>query len=241
LGTIESQGQAISDIAHSQGAISIVGVDPITLGILAPPADYGADIAVGTAQTLGIHMNCGGGLTGFIASRDEPEYIAEYPLFLISLTDTVEKGEYGFGQCAYERTSYMSRERAKDWVGTVTGLWTITAAVYMGLMGPQGFRDIGRTMVQKARYTIKRLSELKGIKVLFESRALKEFVVNFAGTGKSVQDVNYALLKQNIFGGIDISKDFPELGNSALYCVTEMHTKDDIDKLVSSLEEALAR
>lgn len=240
LGTIESQGQEISDIAHSGGAISIAGVDPITLGILAPPADYGADIAVGTAQTLGIHMHCGGGLTGFIASRDEEEYIAQYPLLLISLTDTVEKGEYGFGQCAYERTSYMSRDKAKDWVGTVTGLWTITAAVYMALMGPQGFRDIGRTIAQKTRYAIKRLSELKGIKVLFESRALREFVVNFGGTGKSVQDVNDALLNHNIFGGNDISKDFPELGNSALYCVTEMHTKEDIDKLVRTLQEVLA-
>jgi glycine dehydrogenase subunit 1 len=241
LGTIESQGQEISDIAHRRGAISIVGVDPITLGILVPPADYGADLVAGTAQTLGIRMHCGGGVTGFIASRDEEQYVAEYPLFLISLTDTVEKGEVGFGQCAYERTSYMSRDKAKDWVGTVTGLWTITAAVYMALMGPQGFRDIGRTIVQKTRYAINRLSKLRGIKVLFGPRAFREFLVNFDGKGKSVQSVNDALLSHNIFGGKDISKDFPELGNSALYCVTELHTKDNIDKLADALQEVLAR
>ena len=241
FGTIESQGQDISNIAHRRGAISIVGVDPITLGILIPPADYGADIAVGTAQTLGIHMHCGGGVTGFIASRDEEQYVAEYPLFLISLTDTVEKGEYGFGQCTYERTSYMSRDKAKDWVGTVTGLWTITAAVYMALMGPQGFRDIGRTIVHKTHYAIKRISEVKGIRVLFDSRAFREFVVNFDGTGKSVKDVNDALLEHNIFGGKDISKDFPELGNSALYCVTEIHTQENIDKLACTLQEVLAK
>lgn len=241
LGTIESQGQEISDIAHRRGAISMVGVDPITLGILIPPADYGADIVVGTAQTLGIHMNCGGGTTGFIASRDEEQYVAEYPLFLISITDTVEKGEYGFGQCAYERTSYLSRDKAKDWVGTVTGLWTITAAVYMAMMGPHGFRDIGRTIVQKTQYAIKRISELKGIKVLFGPQAFKEFVVNFDGTGKSVEGVNDALLECRMFGGKDISKDFPELGSSSLYCITEIHTKKDIDKLVCTLQEVLSK
>jgi glycine dehydrogenase subunit 1 len=134
LGNIESQGQDVADIVHEHGAISIVGVDPISLGVLSPPADYGADIVVGTIQPLGIHMNCGGGTAGFIASRDEEKYVAEYPLFLISITNTIEEGEYGFGQCTFERTSYMDREKAKDWVGTVSGLWTITASVYMALM-----------------------------------------------------------------------------------------------------------
>ncbi len=240
LGTIESQGQEISDIAHRQGAISIVGVDPITLGVLTPPSDYGADIVVGTAQTLGIHMNCGGGTSGFIATRDEEQYVAENPLFLISITDTTHPGEYAFGQCAYERTSYMSREKAKDWVGTVSGLWTITASVYMALMGPQGFRDIGRTIIQKTHYAIARISELRGVKILFGDRAFREFVVNFDGAGRSVKEVNDALLNHQVFGGKDLSKDFPELGNSALYCVTEIHTKNDIDRLVSTLQGVLS-
>ena len=217
-----------------------MGVDPITLGVLTPPSDYGADIVAGTAQTLGVRMNCGGGTSGFIATRDEEQYVAENPLFLISITDTTQPGEYGFGQCAYERTSYMSREKAKDWVGTVTGLWTITASVYMALMGPQGFRDIGRTIVQKTHYAIARISELRGVKVLFGDRAFREFVVNFDGTGRSVKEVNDALLNNQVFGGKDLSKGFPELGNSALYCVTEMHTKNNIDRLVSTLQGVLA-
>jgi glycine dehydrogenase subunit 1 len=241
LGTIDSQGQEVSNIAHAHGAISVVGVDPISLGVLEPPAHYGADIVVGTAQTLGIHMNCGGGTIGFIASRDEEQYVAEYPLFLYSITDTTEEGEYGFGNCTFERTSYMGREGAKDWVGTVSGLWTITAAVYLALMGPRGFIDIGNSIIQKSHYAIKLLSELKGVKVLFGDHAFREFVVNFDGIGKSVKSINNALLNYKIFGGKDILREFPELGNSSLYCVTEVHTTEDIHKLVHALEEILAK
>ncbi len=239
LGFIESQGEKISQIAHANGAVSIVGVDPISLGVLAPPADYGADIVVGTAQSLGIHMNCGGGTIGFIASRDEEEYVAEYPSYLISITDTIEKGEYGFGQCAFERTSMAARDKGKDWVGTGTGLWTITAAVYMALMGPNGFKEIGQTIIQKSHYAIKLLSDVKGVKVLFRSNVFKEFVVNFDETGKTVSEVNKSLLNHNIFGGKDISKEFPELGNSSLYCVTEVHSQEDIHKLAAALREVL--
>jgi glycine dehydrogenase subunit 1 len=239
LGGIESQGETISELAHAHGAISIVGVDPISLGVLAPPAHYGADIVVGTVQTLGIHMNGGGGCVGFIASRDEEAYVSEFPLFLISITDTVKKGEYGFGQCTFDRTSYMGRERAKDWVGTVSGLWTITAAVYLALMGPNGFLDIGRTIIQKAHYALKLLSELEGVEILFGTHSFKEFVVNFDKTGQTVKQINKMLLDYRIFGGKDISSEFPELGQSALYCVTEIHHKDDIERLVSSLKEIL--
>jgi len=241
LGVIESQGKKISNIAHANGAVSIVGVDPISLGVLSAPADYGADIVVGTAQSLGIHMSCGGGTIGFIASRDEEEYVAEYPSYLISITDTIEKGEYGFGQCAFERTSMAVRDKGKDWVGTGTGLWTITAAVYMALMGPNGFKEIGQTIIQKSHYAIKLLAEIKGVKVLFPYYVFKEFVVNFDKTGKSASEVNKALLNHNIFGGKDISKEFPELGNSALYCVTEVHSQEDIQKLADALKEVLIK
>ncbi len=241
LGFIESQGETISEVAHTVGAEVVVGVDPISLGVLAPPAHYGGDIVVGTAQTLGIHMLCGGGTIGFIASRDEEKYVAEYPGFLIGITDTVEEGEYGFGFPRFERTSYIGRDQAKDWLGTVTGLWTITASVYMALMGPQGFKEIGETIVRKSRYALQRLSAIDGVKVLFGGNAFKEFVVNFDDTGKSVAAVNKALLDDGIFGGKDLSSDFPELGQSALYCVTEVHSAQDIRKLATALKEVLGK
>jgi glycine dehydrogenase subunit 1 len=241
LGRIEPQGKKISELAHEHGAISIVGVDPISLGVLAPPSHYGADIVVGTIQPLGIHMNCGGGCAGFIAGRDEETLVAEFPLFLISITDTVQAGEYGFGQCTFERTSYVGRERAKDWVGTVSGLWTITAAVYMALMGPGGFLDIGRTIIQNARYAIRLLSGLEGVEILWGRHPFKEFVVNFDRTAKTVRQINQMLLDHRIFGGKDISSEFPDLGQSALYCVTEIHSKKDIEKLGTSLKEILSK
>ncbi|MBW1997316.1 MAG: aminomethyl-transferring glycine dehydrogenase subunit GcvPA [Deltaproteobacteria bacterium] len=241
LGFIEARGEEICAIAHEKGAECIVGVDPISLGVVTPPGNYGTDMVVGTIQPLGIHMNYGGGVAGFIASRDEERYIAEYPSWLISLVDTVKEGEYGFGFSRFERTSYIGRDKAKDFLGTVAGLWTIAAAVYMSLMGPKGFREIGETIIQRSHYAIDRLSSIKGVEVLFPSYAFKEFVVSFDGTGKTVREINRKLLDYEIFGGKDLSEDFPELGNSALYCVTEVHGKRDIDRLVEALEEVVGK
>jgi glycine dehydrogenase subunit 1 len=238
LGAIEAQGNEISSLAHDHGAEVVVGVDPISLGVLAPPADYGADIVCGEAQPLGIHMHAGGGSCGFIASRDDERYVGEYPLRLISVTETEEEGEYGFGQCRYERTSYIARENAKDWVGTTVGLWAIASAVYMSLMGPHGMRELGEHIIQKSNFAAKRLTEIWEVRVLFPG-FFKEFVVNLDEKKKTVSEVNEALLGHRIFGGKDISGEFPELGNSSLYCVTEVHSKGDVDRLASALEEVL--
>lgn len=241
LGSMESQGEEVSEIAHRGGAESVVGVDPISLGVLAPPSDYKADLVVGSAQPLGIHMNYGGGLFGFIASRDEAKYVAEYPSWLISIAETTKEGEYGFGFTRFERTSYIGRDKSKDFLGTVAGLWTISAAVYLSLMGSRGFKEIGEGIIQRSRYAMDSLSRLNGVRILFPAHAFKEFVVNFDGTGRSVEAIHKALLDRKIFGGIDLSADFPELGQSALYCVTEVHSKDDIDRLTGSLKEVIER
>jgi len=237
LGVVEAGGAEISDLAHGAGAESVCGVDPISLGVLAPPSDYGVDIACGEAQPLGIHMHAGGGGCGFIASRDEERYVAEYPLRLVSLAETAEPGEYGFGQALYERTSYMARENAKDWVGTTTALWGITAAVYMSLLGPEGMRELGETILQKSHYAAELLAELPGVGVPFGG-FFKEFPVTF--TGRTVKEINRGLLGRRIFGGKDLSGEFPALGPSALYCVTEVHTAEQIEALVEALRGVLA-
>jgi len=149
--------------------------------------------------------------------------------------------EYGFGFSSEHQTSYGLRDKAKDWTGCTVYLWTIVNAVYMALMGPQGFKELGELIVQRSHYAIKLLSEIKGVKVILSPNSFKEFAVNFDETGKTVKDVNKALLKYHIFGGNDLSKEFPELGNSALYCVTEVHSQDDIEKLASALKEVLAK
>jgi glycine dehydrogenase subunit 1 len=167
--------------------------------------------------------------------------VAEYPSWLISITETIKKGEYGFGLTKFDRTSYVGRDKGKDFLGTGAGLWTIAGAIYISLMGPKGFQEIGETIIQRSHYAIDALSKLDGVKVLFPENAFKEFVVNFDGVGKSVETLNSDLMAYKIFGGIDLSRNFPELGQSALYCVTEIHSKADIDKLVESLKEIIER
>jgi glycine dehydrogenase subunit 1 len=236
LGVIEAEGASICDAAHDCGAESVCGVDPISLGVLAAPSDYGVDIACGEAQPLGVHMYAGGGSCGFIASRDEERYVAEYPLRLVCMADTAVESEYGFGQALYERTSYMARENAKDWVGTTTALWGITAAVYMSLLGPQGMKELGETILQKSHYAAAMLSELDGVEALFTT-FFKEFPVTF---NKPIRKVNDALLGYRIFGGKDLTAEYPELGEAALYCVTEMHSLGMMDALGAALREVLA-
>ena len=240
LGFIEANGDEISKIAHDHGALCIVGVDPISLGILTPPADYGADIVCGDLQPLGMHMQFGGGQAGFIATRDEEKYVMEYPSRLFGIAPTSIEGEYGFGDVAYERTSFALRGEGKEFVGTAAALWGITAGVYLSLMGSHGMREIGEGIMQRSHYAMRQISKIDGVKCpVFKTTHFKEFVVNFDETGKTVSEINNMLLKQKIFGGKDLTKEFPELGNSALYSVTEIHTKDDIDTLVSALKEAV--
>jgi len=241
LGVLEENGGKISDLAHQFGAISIVGVDPISLGVLEPPSRYGADIICGDLQPLGIHMNYGGGQSGFIATRDEEEFVMEFPSRIFGIAPTSVEGEYGFGDVAYERTSFGNlREHGKEYVGTQTALWGITAGVYLALMGPKGMEEIGQNIMQKSQYAMKRLNKIKGVKgSLFSSVSFKEFVVDFNKTGKTVHEVNKKLVEKGVFGGKDLSAAYPELGQCALYCVTEIHTKIDIDKLAASIEEVL--
>jgi glycine dehydrogenase subunit 1 len=238
LGTIESDAGEVTRLAHDAGAEAIVGVDPISLGVLAPPSDYGADIAVGTIQPLGVHMNCGGGVGGFIASRDDERYAREYPTLNLSICDTVVPGERGFGIALFHQTSYGLREEGNDWTGNSTYLWSIAAATYMSLLGPQGFAELGELIVQRSHYAASLLDELDGVRVAWPGGFFKEFVVAF--DGKTVAEVNRGLRTRGIFGGKDLSRELPELGQSALYCVTEVHTKDDIERLAGALGEVIA-
>jgi glycine dehydrogenase subunit 1 len=242
LGFVETEGDRIAQIAHDQGALCVVAVDPISLGILAPPADYGADIVCGDIQSLGIHMQYGGGHGGFIASRDEERFVMEYPSRLFGVAPTSVPGEYGFGDVAYERTSFAVREEGKEWVGTAAALWGITTGVYLALLGPQGMVELGEGIMTRTRYAMAQINRIEGVTApAFHSPHWREFVVRFDGTGKTVAEINAALLEHGIFGGKDLSAEFPELGQSALYCVTEVHTQADIDRLAAAIREVVQR
>ncbi|MBU5426752.1 aminomethyl-transferring glycine dehydrogenase subunit GcvPA [Tissierella pigra] len=241
LGFLEDQGEEISKITHDKGAILVVGVDPTSLGVLAPPSHYGADIICGDLQPLGMHMNYGGNQSGFISTKDEERFVMEFPSRLFGIAPTIKEGEYGFGDIAYERTSFGNlREKGKEYVGTQTALLGITAGVYLSLMGPKGMYELGENIVQKSLYAIEELSKLKSVKgSRFNNIGFKEFVVDFNDTGKTVEEINEELLVKGIFGGKDLSEEFPELGQCALYCVTEIHLKKDIDNLVKAIREII--
>ncbi|HEK9101678.1 TPA: aminomethyl-transferring glycine dehydrogenase subunit GcvPA [Bacillus pseudomycoides] len=238
LGFIESQGMEIAEIAKQYNALVVVGVDPISLGVLAPPSHYQADIVCGDLQPLGMHMNYSGGQAGFIATRDEEKFVNEYPSRLFGMVPTVKEGEYGFGDVAYDRTSFALREKGKESVGTQTALWGITAGVYLSLLGPNGMYELGQTIMQNSQYAVKQLNKIPGVRgSRLSSPFFKEFLVDFNETGLSVETINKRLLEKQIFGGKDISKEFPIFGQCALYCVTEVHTKEDLDCLITALQE----
>ena len=240
LGAIETQAAEICKLAKDAGALVIVGVDPTSLGVLEAPGAYGADYAVGELQSLGLHMSFGGSVGGFIATHDDKEFIAEYPSLLFGVCKTEKEGEYGFGEVFYERTSYASREKGKDFIGTCAGLHGIVAGVYMALMGPQGFKELGEGILQRVAFTKAKLAEIPGVKIPLSGFSYCDFLVDFNGTGKTVAEINKALLSYGIFGGKDLSKEFQVFGQCALYSVTEVHTMEDLDKLFCALASILA-
>lgn len=241
FGIVESEAPAIVARAHARGALAVAVVEPSTLGVVAPPAAYDADIACGDIQALGMHMAYGGGHGGFVATADEPRLVMEYPSRLFGIAPTSVPGEYGFGDVAYERTSFAQRERGKEWVGTASALYGITAGVYLALMGPQGMRELGDGLMTRTRYAIDRLARIPGVRVPFRDRAhVREFVLDVALSGRTVAETNARLRERGIFGGADLSRSFPELGEPMLVSVSERHTRSDLDRFAAELERALA-
>ena len=237
LGTLETQAAAIAQSARAAGAETIVGVDPLSLGILTPPGAYGADIVTGPVQPLGVHMNCGGGVGGFIASRDEPDYVHQYNGFLVSIAETAEPGQYGFGLAVPHQNSYGQREHGNDWTGNSTYLWAIAGAVYMSLLGPEGFRELGQLILARSRYMAGLMARVPGVAIRWPDTTFKEFVVDFGATGLTVAEINDRLRARGIFGGKDLT---PEVfGPCVLWCVTEVHSAADLRHTAQVLTEVL--
>jgi len=240
FGTIEAEGGKIAEKAHEAGALFVVSCDPSSLGVFTPPAGYGADIACGDLQPLGMHMYYGGARAGFIATRDEEKFVLEYPSRLFGIAPTTHK-EWGFGDIAWERLSFHDRENAKEFVGTAAALWAITAGVYLALMGPRGMQELGEGILKRNAYARKRLSSIRGVKSLFpEGACFKDFGLNFDETKKSVKEINESLRAEGIFGCVDLSGTHPDLGQSGLFAVTEVHNASDIDRLADALQRAVA-
>lgn len=239
LGFVEEHADEIGKMAHSQGALFVVGVDPISLGILRAPGDYGADIVVGEGQPLGSHLNYGGPLLGIFACRGDMDVVKQMPGRIIGLTKSVE-GERGFCITLQTREQHIRRERATSNICTNEALCAVASAVYLSLLGPEGLRQLGNLITSRANYAIKRLSEIPGVRTpLFEAYHFKEFTLRLENA-KSYRTVHEGLLKKGIHGGKYVGAEFPSLGETALFCVTEVHSKKDIDILAEGLKEVAA-
>jgi glycine dehydrogenase subunit 1 len=238
LGFIEEDVDAIAEIAHDSNALFVVGVDPISLGLIKPPGEYGADLVIGEGQPIGNHMNFGGPLLGLFACRDDPRMMRQMPGRLIGVTETMDGARRGFTMTLQTREQHIRREKATSNICSNQALNAVASAAYLSLMGPNGFKELSEVVASRARYAMRRIGELPGIRApLFNSFHFKEFTVKF--NDKTVEEVHKSLLDKRLHGGLSLVKEFPELGEAALYCVTEMHSKKDIDKLVSALGEAL--
>ena len=243
LGFIESQVKEIGEIAHDKGALFIVGVDPTSLGVLKAPGEYGVDIVIGEGQPLGNHMNYGGPLLGLFACKGETELIRQMPGRVIGMTTTLKGDKTGFCMALQTREQHIRRERATSNICTNEALCAVASAAYLALLGPEGLRELGESVMMRAQYAMQKLGKIEGVKApLFKSSHFKEFTVNFDKTGKRLRSIHQFLLKQHgIHGGKNVSKEFPELGQTALYCVTEVHSKKDVDQLAQGLGDVLRR
>lgn len=225
-GAVEGEIQQLADMAHSVGAMCVVSTDPIMAGVIEPPASHGADITCGDIQSLGLGQWFGGAHGGFIAMADDPKIVMELPSRLFGIASTSVEGEYGFGDVAYDRTSFAHREEGKEWVGTAAALWGIAAAVYLSLMGPKGMQEIGETIFQRTKYLQESLGNIPGIEVLNTGLNFREVLVKVSSDTGQIISAARAL---GIEPGVAIDKE------TMCICVTEQHTQENIDQLIHFL------
>lgn len=220
----------VGDITSKHPALFIASVDPISLGILKPPAEYGADVAIGEGQPLGNKLNFGGPYLGIFACRQE--YLRRVPGHLTSSTTDTE-GRTGYVFTLQTREQHIKRERATSNICTSEILNAIAAAVYLSYMGPAGLKEVASLCIQKSHYMFDRLRSISYLEPVSDAPFFKEFA--FKST-KPVSIINEHLLTEGIIGGLDISKLYPEYQNTILFCVTEKRTKQEIDTLVEIME-----
>jgi glycine dehydrogenase subunit 1 len=221
-----------AEAVHDAGALLIVVADPVALGLLKPPGEFGADIVVGEGQGLGIGINFGGPYLGFFAVRRK--YVRKIAGRLVGQTVDAE-GERGFVLTLSTREQHIRRERATSNICTNQGLMALAAAVYMAALGRCGMRQVAELCYHKAHYAADRIDQLQGFTVLRDRPFFKEFAVRCP---RPVREINDELLKRwAVIGGYDLGQSYPDLENHMLICVTEMNPRQEIDLLVETLEE----
>lgn len=220
----------IADAAHEAGALLIVAVtEPMSLGLLKPPGDCGADIVAGETQSFGIPLSFGGPYCGLFACREK--YMRQMPGRLVGEAYD-EQGRRGYVLTLSTREQHIRRERATSNICTNQGLFALMATVYLATMGKQGVKEVARQNLQKAHYAASEISRLDGFGIQFSAPFFNEFVVRTPADAKTVTS---RLVDKKIVGGIALGDYYPEMTDSMLVCVTETSKKEAIDSLVKAL------
>lgn len=235
LGVVEDI-KKVSTIAHEFKALSVILIaEPLSLGILQPPGELQADIVAGEGQSLGIPVSFGGPHIGFMACS--MDYVRQFPGRIAGQTKDQE-GRRGFVLTLSTREQHIRRERATSNICTNQAWCALRTTIFLEALGKKGLREMAFQNIQKAKYALDILSEIKGVKQKFSSKFFNEFVVEFE---KPWEDIAKHLLDNNIIGGLSLEKYYPELKNCALFCITEKHTKPEIEELRDLIRNSMKR
>ncbi|MGI6485677.1 MAG: aminomethyl-transferring glycine dehydrogenase subunit GcvPA [Tepidanaerobacteraceae bacterium] len=229
FGIIEDLSE-VEKITHKNKALLINYVDPISLGILKKPGELGADIVVGEGQGLGNSLNYGGPYLGFMAVTKK--LTRKMPGRIVGQSIDAD-GKRAFVLTLQAREQHIRRYKATSNICSNQALNALMATIYLVTMGKEGLKEVAVQSTQKAHYAQRQLVKKGKFKPLFSKPFFKEFAIT-SGIKSSI--VNEELLKQNILGGYELEKNYPELSNGILLCVTEKRTKDEIDRLVEAME-----
>jgi len=225
--------QDLADAVHAKGALLAVSTDPIALGMLTPPGEYGADIVTAEGHALGNSLSFGGPYLGIFAFRKK--YVRKSSGRLVGETVDAD-GKRGYVLTLSTREQHIRCEKATSNICSNQALNALAAAAYLAAMGKTGLRKVAELTWHKAHYAASKIAELDGYEVVNDKPFFKEFIVKCP---RPVAEINSYLLEEyGIIGGYDLSKDYPDLGDAMLLCVTEMNAREEIDDLVQALKEA---
>jgi len=237
FGVIEGSAPEAVETVHRAGGLAVIGVDPMSLSILAEPGSYGGDLVVGDGQPLGIPMNFGGPHLGIFAVRDMT-LARSMPGRLIGMTTTQEGGDRAFCMVLQTREQHIRREWASSNICTNQALLALASTCYLGLLGTNGFRRLGEVILHNSHFAAERISRLDGVESpMFDGPFFKEFAVRYRGA--KAEDVHEGLARRGVMAGYPLTRNFPSVGEAGGYCVTEVHSSEEISRLVSSLKEVL--
>ncbi|MCK4739624.1 MAG: aminomethyl-transferring glycine dehydrogenase subunit GcvPA [Deltaproteobacteria bacterium] len=240
FGSIEDLFE-LSRIAHENGALFIVVVtEALSLALLKPPGELGADIVVGEAQSFGCGLNYGGPYLGFMGVKDS--MLREMPGRLVG--ETLDSaGRRSFCLTLATREQHIRRSRATSNICTNQGLLALACTTYLSALGKGGLMRLARLNLSKAEYLKAELTKIKGVEVAFSSPVFNEFTVKI--TSKlSIKEIQKSLSEEGIFGGLSLGEFYPEnkeQEKNLLIAVTEMNSKEEMDSLAGLLEKILKR